>query len=116
MRHRQRTVTLDRTAAARRALARKLAISFLRSGAVRTSGARAKFLQSFLEPLVTTARVGDLAARRRVAAALGNRQAAGELLRRAEAYRSRPGGYTRLTKLPSRRAGDGTALVQIEWV
>lgn len=115
MRHRKRKFTLDRPAGERRALARKLAISFIRSGRVSTSGARARFLRSFLEPLVTTAKGGDLPARRRVAAALGNRAAAGELLRRAEGYRSRPGGYTRLTKLPYRRAGDGTPLVTIEW-
>ncbi len=116
MRHRKRKFTLDRPADERRALARKLAISFIRSGRVSTSSARAKFLRSFIEPLVTTAKVGDLSARRRVTAALGNREAAGELLQRAEAYRARAGGYTRLTKLPYRRSGDGTVLVQMEWV
>lgn len=116
MRHRKKGFTLSRTAAARRVLARKMAISFVAHGRIQTTPARARFLQSFVEPLITVAKAGDVTARRRVASALGNRAAVASFLKRAEAYRSRQGGYTRATKLPKRRAGDGSELVILEFV
>lgn len=116
MRHRKRKFTLSKTAAQRRALARKLAISLVAHGKLRTSAAKAQFLRAYVEPLITKAKAGDLHARRTAVAALGNKAAAAALLRRAEAYRDRPGGYTRLTKLPQTRQGDRTRLVQIEFV
>lgn len=117
MRHRKVTLTLSRTSGARRTLARKLAISFLTRGRIQTTYARARFLRSFMEPLLTTAKTGDLTARRRSLAALGNnRSAVAQLLKRAETYRGRSGGYTRISKLPIRRAGDAAPLVLIEFV
>lgn len=116
MRHRKATVKLSRNASARRALARKLAMSLVSNGYVQTTAARARFVQSFVEPLITTAKASDLTARRRIASALGNRAAVAGFLKRAETYRARSGGYTRVTKLPLRRAGDGSALVRLEFV
>lgn len=116
MRHRKQKFTLDRPAVARRRLARQLMLTLVAHGRLRTSGARARYLRAVVEPLVTAAKRGDLAARRRVLAALQDRAAATTLLKRAEGYRDRPGGYVRLTRLPHRRSGDATALVQVEWV
>lgn len=117
MRHRKAKMTLSRTSAERRTLARKLAISFVTRGRIQTTHARARFLRSFVEPLITAARTGDLTARRRSLAALGNhRPAVAQLLKRAETYRGRSGGYTRISKLPIRRAGDAAPLVLIEFV
>lgn len=93
-----------------------MAIAFVSKGHMQTTAARAKFLQSFVEPLITASKAGDITARRRVASALGNRAAAASFLKRAEAYRSRQGGYTRVTKLPLRRLGDGSELVLLEFV
>lgn len=116
MRHRKSKITLSRTAAARNELRRKLAISLLTHGKIETSGTKSKFLQQFVEPLVTKARKGDLGARRLAIRALGNRDAAQKLLTRAANYRERAGGYTRVTKLPGRRPGDGAERVLIEFV
>lgn len=116
MRHRHSNPTLSRTAAARTRLARVLARSLISKGSVHTTHAKARFLRSFIEPLVTKAKAGDLSSRRWVTSALADREAAAALLRRAEQYRSRPGGYTRLTRLPTRRRGDASPLVQIEFV
>lgn len=116
MRHRSRKITLSRTSGERRALERKLGMSFVTHGRITTTPARARFLRRFIEPLVTTAKRQDLVARRRIAAALGNRAGAAVLLKRAEAYRDRPGGYTRVTKIASVRSGDNAAQVMIEFV
>mgnify|MGYP001611070095 FL=1 len=116
MRHRKKGATLSRTASARGVLARKLAISFLTHGRIETTHARARFLRSFVEPLITTAKPGDLSARRGILAALGDRAAVVKLLQRAEGYRDRPGGYTRISRLRVRRKGDGSQQVLIEFV
>ena len=116
MRHRKRTVTLSRKAGQRKALVRTLAIALVEHGSVRTTPAKARFVQQFVEPLVTRGKAGDLSARRFVTAALGNRSAATGLLRRSQQFASRAGGYTRITKLPLARAGDGAPQVVIEFV
>lgn len=116
MRHRKKKLTLSKTAGKRRELVRKLAVAFVAHGSLRTTEAKARYLRRFVEPLVTTAKGGDLAARRMVTAALGNRSAATELLRHAQRLRERTGGYTRTTKLPAARAGDNAPQVLIEFV
>ncbi|TSC72400.1 MAG: large subunit ribosomal protein L17 [Parcubacteria group bacterium Gr01-1014_38] len=116
MRHRRAKFTLSRTPAERRALARKLGIALITHGKIATTPARAQFVRQFVEPLVTTAKANTLTSRRRLIAALGNRQAAALLLKRADAYRSRPGGYTRMTRLPTHRSGDHAPQVLIEFV
>lgn len=116
MRHQRKKFTLSKTAAQRTALVRKLAVSFVTHGKVQTSAAKAQFLRSYVEPLITKAKTGDVSARRALVSALGNRAAAAVLLKRAAVYRTRPGGYTRITKLSLVRAGDRTHLVMLEFV
>lgn len=116
MRHRKAKFTLSRTPAERRALERKLGIALITHGKIATTPARAQFVRKFVEPLVTTAKSRSLASRRSVIAALGNREAAMVLWKRAETYGNRPGGYTRMTRLPMRRGGDRAPQVLIEFV
>lgn len=116
MRHRRAKVTLSRTTTDRRRLARSLAQALLKRGSILTTPAKARFLRSFIEPLLTTAKAGDLSSQRRVISALGDRGSATALRGRAEQYRTRPGGYLRLTRLSNRRRGDGSPLVQIAFV
>jgi large subunit ribosomal protein L17 len=116
MRHRKSKITLSRTPAERRALARKMAIALFEHGKIETSQARARFLRRFAEPLITKAKVSSLESRRYLIAALGNADAAARVLERAKHYEHRPGGYTRVTRLPKRRAGDSMDLVQVEFV
>jgi large subunit ribosomal protein L17 len=116
MRHRKNKITLSRTPAERKALVRKMAISFFKAGKMQTTAARARFLRGFVEPLITKAKPDTLTARRYVIAHLGNADAAQLVLERAKKYVDRPGGYTRVTKLTTRRAGDAAPLVQIEFV
>lgn len=116
MRHRRAKFTLSRTPAERRALARKLGIALITHGKIATTPARAQFVRQFVEPLVTTAKANTLTSRRRLISALGNREAAALLLKRAETYQSRPGGYTRITRLPIYRSGDHAPQALIEFV
>ncbi len=116
MRHRKSKITLSRTPAERKALARKMAISFLKEGRLKTTSTRAKFLRRFVEPLITKAKPQDLNARRYVIKNLGNADVVSLVFEKAKKYENRAGGYTRVTKLTNKRAGDNASLVQIEFV
>lgn len=116
MRHRKKGKTLDRKTGARGMLLRNLASSLLIYEKIQTTQAKAKALRPFVEKLITVARVGDLEARRRLIQVLPQKMAikkAMEVL--GERYKTRPGGYTRITKLGNRQ-GDGADVAQIELV
>ena len=66
MRHRIHGKQLSRNGAHRKALRRNMAASLFEHGAIRTTVIKAKELKPFVEHLITVAREGTLAARRRV--------------------------------------------------
>lgn len=115
MRHRKQKITLSRTSAERKALARKLTIALFERGKIQTTAPRARFIRRFAEPLITSAKRDTLHARRAVMASLGNAAAARRVLDRAQQYAGRSGGYTRVTRLSKRRSGDGALLVVLEF-
>ena len=139
MRHRIAGKKLSRDSEHRKALKRNLAASLFIYGRIRTTEPRAKFVRGFVEKLITIAKKGDLNARRRVIALLQDRFIVDEeetdvkrnksfkvvkgprLIQKlfseiAPKYADRPGGYTRIVKLPKRRLGDGGALVYLELI
>lgn len=141
MRHRIAGYQLSRDAEDRRALRRNLAIALFTYGQITTTLPKAKSVQPFVERLITFARKGDLASRRRVIADLGNdriivkgeddpdvkRNKYGELVdgprlvkrlfdEIGPRYSDRPGGYTRIIKLARHRIGDGSSLVVLQLV
>ncbi len=132
MRHRNAGRHLSRTSAHRKALRRNMAASLFEHGTIRTTPAKAKEVRRFAERLITIARKGTLHARRRVIALLGDRNMAdpesarGDLLAQtviqklfddiAPRYVDRPGGYTRLIRLPERRIGDSGEQVLLQLV
>ena len=131
MRHRMSGKRLSRTASHRKAMRRNMAASLFEHGAVKTTLTKAKELRPFVERLITIARTGTLHARRRVIALLGDRAMAdkedpGELTDQtvvqllfsdvAPRYVDRPGGYTRIIRLPERRIGDGSQQVLLQLV
>ncbi len=116
MRHRVTGKTLGRTAQSRKALMRGLATNFFLAEKMETTEAKAKALRPIVEKYITTAKKGDLAARRRVAAYLYTPGAVKKLMDDiAPRYTDRPGGYTRITKT-DRRLGDGAEMAVIELV
>ena len=73
MRHRIAGGQLNRTSAHRTALRRNLAASLFEHETISTTMPKAKHVKSFAEKLITLAKKGDLASRRRAIAMLGNR-------------------------------------------
>ena len=117
MRHLKHGRKLNRTTSHRAATLRSLACSLIEHEAITTTVPKAKEARRFVERLITTARKGTLAARRRVASRLGDEVAAKKLVEDvAPRFAERPGGYTRVVKLAKRRVGDATQLARLELV
>jgi len=116
MRHRNKVKTLDRAKQPREMMLRNLAASILIYEKVRTTEAKAKAVKPIVEKLISTAKKGDLTARRRIISVLPQKMAvkkAMDLL--GKRYEARKGGYTRIIRIGN-RAGDGAKIVQIELV
>ncbi|GIG69906.1 50S ribosomal protein L17 [Phytomonospora endophytica] len=93
-----------------------LATSLFKHGKIKTTEAKARKLRPFAERLVTFAKRGDLASRRRAIALLHEKDVAHALFEEiAPRYETRNGGYTRITKLGPRK-GDNAPMAQIELV
>ena len=71
MRHRRGGYRLGRTTAHRLSTLRNLALGLFQHGQITTTVPKAKCLQPFVEKIITDAKQGTLAARRRVIAKLG---------------------------------------------
>ncbi|MBE8182949.1 MAG: 50S ribosomal protein L17 [Candidatus Portiera sp.] len=113
MRHRRKGRKFNRTSAHRKAMVRNMAISVIRYGTIRTTLPKAKELRSFVEPLITLAKVDNLAKRRRAFSLLGNKEAVGKLFSTtAQVCMDRPGGYLSILKAGI-RAGDNSPLALI---
>jgi large subunit ribosomal protein L17 len=81
-----------------------------------TTVAKAKELRPIAERMVTLARTGTLAARRKVATMVQDREIAKRLFDEiAPRFADRPGGYTRIMRL-GRRRGDNAELAIIEFI
>ena len=116
MRHRKKGRNLSRSPSHRRALLRNMATSLFRHERIRTTTARARELRPYAERLVTLARRGDLHARRQAARRIADREVLGKLFDEiGPRYADRPGGYTRILKLGTRK-GDAADMALIELV
>ncbi|MEM9913405.1 MAG: 50S ribosomal protein L17 [Planctomycetota bacterium] len=123
------------------AMWRNMATALFTHNQITTTIPKAKSLQPFVEKLITAAKKGDLASRRRVIAKLGGdsimirdeddenveRNKYGEVVggtkivkhlfdEIAPRYADRNGGYTRIIKLGISRIGDGSDLCVIQLV
>jgi large subunit ribosomal protein L17 len=95
---------------------RNMATSLFLHGRIETTETKAKRLRPLAERLVTFAKRGDLASRRRVLAQLLDKTAVHKLFTEvAPLVADRPGGYTRITKLGFRK-GDNAPIAVIELV
>jgi large subunit ribosomal protein L17 len=93
-----------------------MATSLFRHERIETTEAKAKELRPFAERLITLARRGDLHARRLAGRNIADREVLGKLFDDlGPRFAERPGGYTRILKLGSRR-GDGADMALIELV
>jgi large subunit ribosomal protein L17 len=93
-----------------------LATALFEHGKITTTEARARRLRPVAERLITFAKRGDLHARRQVLTVVTDRTVVKTLFDEiGPSYASRPGGYTRITKV-SPRKGDNAAMAVIELV
>jgi large subunit ribosomal protein L17 len=117
MRHGKTRHKLSRDSAHRRSLLRNLSRDLIEHERIKTSQAKAKAVKPEVEKLITLAKRGDLHARRRALAELGqDRFIVHKLFEEvAPRYAERPGGYTRIVKLGPRRS-DSTEMVFLELV
>lgn len=131
MRHRVAGRKLSRTKEHRLAMRRNLVASLIEHETISTTIEKAKEVKPFAEKMITLAKQGTLAARRRAISQLGNRdiveQEEGGAVRKGTVigklfseigprYLDRPGGYTRIIRLSLRRLGDNGELVLLQLV
>ena len=126
MRHNVAHRKLGRVTEHRIALLRNQAVALIQHERIETTVPKAKELRPFVERLITIAKRGAeegaaasgraLSARRLVAAELNDKAVVVKLFDTiAPRFAGRPGGYTRILKIGSRR-GDGAEVAQIELV
>jgi large subunit ribosomal protein L17 len=116
MRHGKKHNHLGRKTAHRHALMANMASSLIIHKRIETTVAKAKALRIFVEPLITKAKTDDTHNRRVVFSNLTDKEAIKELFGIvAEKVADRPGGYTRIIRLPN-RLGDNAEMCMMELV
>ena len=117
MAHRIDGRKLSRKTGPRKALYKSLIVAVLRYETIKTTEARAKEVRGQVERIITLAKDGSLASRRRIISELPNEPLVIDKLLNeiAPKYGDRNSGFTRLVKL-GQRAGDAAPIVQLELV
>ncbi|MDR2963194.1 MAG: 50S ribosomal protein L17 [Bacteroidales bacterium] len=116
MRHGKKINHLGRTHEHRAALLSNMATSLIMHKRIKTTVAKAKALQKYVDPLITKSKEDSTHSRRIVFKYLQNKFAVTELFREVSVkVATRPGGYTRIIKLGA-RLGDAAEMCYIELV
>jgi large subunit ribosomal protein L17 len=114
MRHLKSGRKLNRSSSHRRALFRNMVTALLQHEHLQTTDAKAKELRRWAERIITLGKRGTLHARRQALAFVRSRAVVAKLFDDiGPRFSTRPGGYTRITKLGTRR-GDAAPLSLIE--
>ncbi|HEY7848333.1 MAG TPA: 50S ribosomal protein L17 [Candidatus Limnocylindria bacterium] len=117
MPHRVAGRRLGRSTSHRLHMLGNLAVAVLRYERVKTTEAKAKEVRGIVDGMITTAKRGDLQARRALSSQMPHEplivdKLMGEL---ATKYADRSSGFTRITRI-GERLGDAAPIVQIELV
>ena len=116
MRHGLAHRKLNRTSEHRKAMFANMASSLIEHEQIVTTLPKAKYLRPIVEKLVTLAKKGDLASRRRAISKLRNQDMAKKLFDvLGPRYEERNGGYVRVMKAGFRH-GDNAPMAVIEFV
>jgi large subunit ribosomal protein L17 len=116
MRHRTHGKKLGRTTAHRTAMFRSQLSSLVERERIRTTLEKAKALRPLIEKVVTQSRRNTVHARRQVGRWIAKRGLIKKLFDEiGPRFATRPGGYTRITKLGPRK-GDGAEMAILEFV
>ncbi len=115
MRHSNANRKFGRTTGQRTALLKSLARALVLKGKITTTEAKAKEIRPLVEKMITRGKTDTLVNRRMLIASLGDVRLAGKLIKQAQGYKTRAGGYLRITKMGPRK-GDASPMAQIEFV
>ena len=116
MRHKMVSTTFGRSSAHRRAMLAQLVCCLIEEKRIETTLSRARAARSLAEKMVTLARRGSLAARRKAIATLRRPPVVKALFEHiASQCQERSGGYTRIIKRAARQ-GDNAPVAILEWV
>lgn len=128
MRHRKKTVKLQRNTSHRESMLKNLVLSLIEHRRIKTTVAKAKALRPIAEKMVTLGKKANAAKasndgpgylhyRRLASSRLHQNERLVKVLFEDIAVKSaeRPGGYTRITKLGQRRT-DSAPMAFIEWM
>ena len=124
MRHNKNFNHLGRKSAHRKAMLSNMASSLILHKRIITTTAKAKALRMYVEPLITRSKPENNTTteqgtgnRRVVFSYLQNKYAVTELFREVgPKVGSRPGGYTRIIRMPENRKGDAAEMAMMELV
>jgi large subunit ribosomal protein L17 len=100
----------------RRALLKGLMRSLIEHQAIVTTVPKAKELRPKMEKVISKARRGDLANRRRVIALVGDIPMGQLLVDKIAPQIKRSSGYLRIVKLDQNRVGDNAPMARVEFV
>lgn len=116
MRHRQAGRHLNRTSSHRKAMFQNMVNSLLRHEVIKTTLPKAKDLRRVIEPLITMAKVDNVAKRRLAFSRMRDAEMVGKLFSDvAPRFKTRSGGYVRILKCGF-RAGDTAPMAYVELV
>jgi large subunit ribosomal protein L17 len=116
MRHLKSGRRLNRTSSHRWALIRNLITSLLRDEKIQTTDPKAKELRRWADRVITLGKQGSLHARRQALGIVQDKAVVRKLFDSiAPRFKDRPGGYTRIIKVGTRR-GDAAPISLIELV
>lgn len=117
MRHSRHKYKLGVDPAHRKSMMRNLSSSLIKAGAIKTTHARAKAVQPYIERLVTIAKKDSVANRRLAFSRLSDKDAVKKLFEEVgPKAKDRNGGYTRVLKLSDGRVGDNAKMSYISFV
>ena len=124
MRHNKSFNHLGRKSAHRKAMLSNMANSLILKKRIITTTAKAKALRMYVEPLITKAKPENNTTteqgssnRRVVFSYLHDKYAVTELFREiGPKVANRPGGYTRIIRMPENRPGDASEMAMMELV
>lgn len=117
MRHRAAGKRLQRNTAHRQALRRNFTVSLITHERVETTLAKAKALRPFVEKVITLGKTKTLANIRRAVSLIQDKTAVQKLFDEiGPRFANRPGGYTRILRLPGHRIGDAGTKALFELV
>ena len=116
MRHRSAKKHLNRSPSHRKAMLKALSVALIKHNMIKTTLPKSKYFRQFIEPLITRAKVDNDANRKRIFAALRDKDACKKLFEQiGPFYKDRPCGYLRTLKC-GYRAGDNAPLAFVQLV